>query len=347
MCLNILSVWVQDAPPPIPVEKTAHASIRGGVSPSHWIPGSWLIYPDSDWNSCKRSQARQSPGCTSIRHTPLLRGKHIRVEETIVGFPDRGVSLRTDWRGAIVDVFPYPEAFLREMNSRSGDAVHLGARPISVERLPLAMAANPGLDDFSLSSSGTGSEVLSASVSPDGLYAYLRRCALESGDMSVFDVGRFWPSDYLCAQPGTLYTVAVYLQFQHESVLRVFLEQLKSTLAIDAKVYRWTGKDWPDSAPEDSRNCSMALLFSCLSPLVGPMTCKEVLRAVEHYAGWCRKSEGSARPWSTERVTIELIPRSETKQWFGRRVEAFRMCGGEDCLGSGFPCSTSCENKDD
>ncbi|XP_044724219.1 uncharacterized protein HRG_02115 [Hirsutella rhossiliensis] len=120
-------------------------------------------------------------------------------------------------------------------------------------------------------------------LAASGIYGYLRSRACDSEENPVFDVDRLWSVDALCIKAGSPCMVVVYFLHDTAEHMDSCWKQLEASLAVDADVYRF--------APGDAGGAghSAAFLFSHLSPLVGPMTYREVQLAVEHYLGWCSK----------------------------------------------------------
>lgn len=175
-------------------------------------------------------------------------------------------------------------------------------------------------------------------VDGSGLYAHLRSRACESGEHPVFDLSRFWSSDATCIEAGSLHIVVVYLLFEDANYMSDCLQRLESSLAVDADVYRFTPGN------EHAGGHSVALLFSHIAPLLGPMTYGEVQRAVEHYLGWCSNTGKRSVPWKdAQRVTVELVPHTERVEWFKAREKAFSDRSDKGFgLGTGFLCKTPC-----
>lgn len=175
----------------------------------------------------------------------------------------------------------------------------------------------------------------------NGLYGYLRSRAVHSTENPVFDLDRFWCKDALCIEAGSRFNVAVYFLFDCAEHTDECQEHLGSVLAVDADVFRFTPSD------ERPSGHSVAILFSHLSPLMGPMTFREVEQAVKHYLGWCSKLDCNEPCWkSAVRVTIELVPQFERVEWFKTREKGFSDSEMQGfCVGLGFPCTTPCNGE--
>lgn len=175
-------------------------------------------------------------------------------------------------------------------------------------------------------------------LASSGIYGYLRSRACDPGESLVFDVGRLWSVDAPCIKAGSPRMVVVY--FLHDSAEHMdsCWEQLEASLAIDADVFRFVPSD------AGGASYSAAFLFSHLSPLVGPMTYREVQLAVEHYLGWCSKLDRNTPRWkSAERMTVELVPPSKRIVWFKAREKGLSDRVDRDfSVGWGFPCTPPC-----
>ncbi|KAL3952798.1 hypothetical protein VFPFJ_11755 [Purpureocillium lilacinum] len=203
--------------------------------------------------------------------------------------------------------------------------------------MPSSLSSIPDLGLFYIP---TTAEV---GVAGAGLYNKLVEQAYRSNETHIFDLGRFWSVNAICAEPGAMYHLAVHFLFSCREILeKVAWEDLKDTLAVDAKVYRSPPGDINVAGGEMA---SMTLLFSSSSPLVGPMTYGEVQRAVEHYLGWCDRAGNADPPWkSAWRITAELVPRSEVKDWLVRRQDALEHCDVRILWrGTDFDCLLPCQ----
>lgn len=174
-----------------------------------------------------------------------------------------------------------------------------------------------------------------------GLYAYLRSRASQSPENPVFDLGRFWSCDATCLEAGSRCAVVVYFLFESAGHMSQCWESLERSLAVDADVYHFSPGD------DCMGGYAVALLFSHLAPLIGPMTYGKVEQAVQHYLGWCSKLDSNYPLWKdAERVTVELLPRTQKMEWYKARERAFS--DPEDkrfCAGSGFHCRTPCDGE--
>lgn len=183
-------------------------------------------------------------------------------------------------------------------------------------------------------------------VAPGGLYHFLRHTSVESSGGLVFDVDRLWSLDAPCAQPGVYYNVVVYLLFVREqSMDSCISEMTRPRFAVDAAVY--ASRPSGTESSETGETCSMAFLFTHLSPLVGPMTYRQVERAVEHYFGWCSKSSTEKMPMSWKknvyRMTIELVPSDQATDWVKAREKAFEQSSLAFATETrGFKCRPPC-----
>ncbi|OAQ57340.1 hypothetical protein VFPBJ_11760 [Purpureocillium lilacinum] len=170
-----------------------------------------------------------------------------------------------------------------------------------------------------------------------GLYGALRSRALADGNSIAFDLGRVWTKDVSCIEPGSSFNVVVYLLFEFETEVYKSWGHLRQDLAIDANLHR--GKRL-GIAGEGSAGGSIAVHFSSFSPLVGPMTYREVEQAVKHYLGWCPNLAECPPRWRrAERLTVELVPQSAMSEWVKARGGIFSLAIDEGMFpGHGFPC---------
>lgn len=178
-----------------------------------------------------------------------------------------------------------------------------------------------------------------------GFYAYLRSRVRDSvTGNKVFDYGRFWSRDLCCIDAGGVVNVVVYFLFEDDNELSRCWEQLESKLAIDANVYYDARRESPDGSTFNG--ACLALIFSGLSPLAGPMTYAEVERAVEHYLGWCSGLPESSGRWrKADRVTIELVPTSDLESWTTARVDGLECVSAKGLFpGHGFGCERACSS---
>ncbi len=172
--------------------------------------------------------------------------------------------------------------------------------------------------------------------SDTNIYNCLRTRIHKTNRVPAFTMGQVWAKDKLCVEAAASYHVAVYLPFRGVEDMTACWGPLRKSLAVNATAHRLIPA---------TGGASIILLFSALSPLVGPMTYGEVERAVQHYLGWCSNRTGDNPPWGpTPRfVTVELVEQSTLREWLEQRRSAISACERTGFVeGSGLRCKTPC-----
>lgn len=166
------------------------------------------------------------------------------------------------------------------------------------------------------------------------------------GDGRVFplrDTDRFWSRDDDWLGPREAALVAAYFLFESKMAMDAFVSELEGSLPVTAEL--WLSP--PRSGDEDLQSCSLLVLFDGLEPLRGPMSRIDVLRAVQHYLGWCfKRATGATNCW---RHAIggftELVPLEWKARWFAARQAWLLPCGEpRRLMARSFTCRTPCRD---
>ncbi len=165
-------------------------------------------------------------------------------------------------------------------------------------------------------------------------------------DARVFplrDRPRFWSPEHMWLAPGQAVLVAAYFLFDSPEGLDSFVRELEASVPVTAEL--WISEPTMDSEEWNSR--AALVLFDAFEPLHGSMSRLEVLRAVQHYLGWChKKGSNSTHCWRHAKGGFtELVPVEAKTRWFAARQALLLPCGEPRRLvGRSFTCRTPCRD---
>lgn len=186
----------------------------------------------------------------------------------------------------------------------------------------------------------TRAAILSGELKSDtDLYSCLRTRILRNDRVPTFTMGQIWALDSLCVEATASYDVVVYLFYGSVENMNAGWERVRDSLAVNATAHY--------AGPGSDGNLYIALLFTMVSPLVGPMTFAEAQRAVQHYLGWCSNQAGDkplGSSFGSDFITVELVEQSDLREWLDCRESAIAACQKKEFfLGSGMRCPMPCE----
>ncbi|KJZ68836.1 hypothetical protein HIM_11776 [Hirsutella minnesotensis 3608] len=202
-----------------------------------------------------------------------------------------------------------------------------------------------------------GSEFVPKSSGAGSLVDRFAWLAEKSSTSRVLDLAeskkKLWCPLPPCIGAGEMFVVAICFAFEEAEAMDACWKNLRGRLAVAADMWL----KWPDDSVDGDNSGAMILLFDPSAPLVGPMQTDEVVRAVQHYMGYCAtkalmkagNKKRSYLPWwkAARTASIELVPEKEKEAWLASRQFLLDTCGQLGrCLAQSFRCEVPCRERD-